>query len=54
VLPQGRLKVLGLDEAQVLATRVAEQIAEQVDAATAFFAEVDVVGRVIDLGLFVM
>ena len=45
------VEVLGLDEAEVLPPRVAQNVAEQVDAAAAFAREVDVVDGVIHLGL---
>ena len=51
VLPDGRGEVLALGETQVLPARVGQQIAEQVDAATSFPREVQVVLRVIHLRL---
>ena len=51
VLAQGRRQIHRLDEAQVLPPRVAEHIAEQVDAAAAFAREVDVVDAIIHLRL---
>jgi hypothetical protein len=49
VLAQSGDHVLGLDEAEVLPPRVAQDVAEQVDAAPAFAGEVDLVGGVIHL-----
>ena len=51
VFAQGGRQILGLDEAQVLPPRVTQHVAEEVDAATPFAREVDVVGAVIHLGL---
>ena len=51
VLAQGGREVLGLDEPQVLAARVAQDVAEQSDAPPALGGEVDVVDGVIHLGL---
>ena len=45
------VEVLGLDEAEVLPPRVAQQVAEGMDAAAAFAGEVEVIGGVIHLGL---
>ena len=51
VLAQRRRQVHRLDEAQVLPPRVAEQVAEQVDAPAAFAREVDVVDAIVHLCL---
>ena len=51
VLAQRGRQIHRLDEAQVLPARVAEQVAEQVDAPPAFAGEVDVVDAMIHLGL---
>ena len=51
VFAQGRRQVHRLDEAQVLPPRVAEQVAEQVDAPAAFAREVDVVDAIVHLCL---
>ena len=51
VLAQGRQQVHRLDPAQVLPPRVAEQVAEQVDAPAAFAREVEVVDAIVHLGL---
>ena len=51
VLAQGGRHVLGLDEAEVLSTRVAQDVAEQIDAALALAGEVEVVDGVIHLSL---
>ena len=51
VLAQRRRQVHRLDEAEVLPPGVAEQVAEEIDAAPAFAGEVDVVNAMIHLGL---
>ena len=51
VLTQGRRQIHRLDEAQVLPARVAEQVAEQVDAPAAFAREVDVIDAIVHLCL---
>ena len=51
VLADGRGEVLRLDEAEVLPPRVAQHVAEGVNAAAAFVAEVEVIRGVIHLGL---
>jgi len=51
VLTQRGRQVLALNKAQILTTRVAQQIAEQVDATAAFTGKVDIVSAVIHLGL---
>src|ERR1019366_5062701 len=51
VLAQGGVEVLSLDEAEVLPPRVGQQVTEDMDAATAFLGEVDVMGGIIHLGL---
>ena len=51
VLAQRRRQIHRLDEAQVLPARVAEQVAEQVDAPPAFAGEVDVIDAIVHLRL---
>jgi hypothetical protein len=51
VLAQGGRQILGLDESQILAARVAQDVAEQRDAAAALGGEVDVMDGVVHLGL---
>ena len=51
VLAQGRRQIHRLDETQVLPARIAEQVAEQIDAPPAFAREVDVVDAMIHLCL---
>src|SRR6266508_658282 len=51
VLAQGRRQVHRLDEAQIRAARVAEQVAEQIDTPTAVAREVEVVDAMVHLGL---
>jgi hypothetical protein len=51
VLPLGRLHVLRFDEPQVLAARVAEDQAEQVDPPPTFLREVQRIAGVVHLGL---
>ena len=51
MLAQGGRHVLGLDEAEVLPPRVAQDVAEQTDAAPTFAGKVEVVDGVIHLGL---
>ena len=51
VLAQRRQQIHRLDEAQILPPRVAEQVAEQIDAPAAFAGEVDVVDAIVHLGL---
>ena len=51
VLADGRGEVLGLDEVEVLPPRVAQHVAEGVDAAAAFVREIKIIGGVIHLCL---
>ena len=51
VLAQGGRQILGLDESQILAARVAQDVTEQQDAAAALGGEVDVMDGIVHLGL---
>ena len=51
MLPDGGGKILGLDETEVAAARVTQEVTEQVDAAAAFGGEVQVVDTIIHFGL---
>ena len=51
VFPDRGREVLGLDKVQVRPPRVAQDVAEQIDAAPAFRAEVDVISAVVHLCL---
>ena len=52
VVTQGCHQIHRFDKTQILPAGVAEQVAEQVDATTAFAGEVDVVDAIVHLGLF--
>ena len=51
VFTQGRWQIHRLDETQILPTRVAEHVAEEIDTPAAFAREVDVVDAKVHLGL---
>ena len=51
VLPHRGLEILALDKTQVLASRITEDVAEQMHASPALGSEVDRVTRVVHLSL---